>query len=198
MRKFLLAASALAAVALAPVSASAALFTIDYYSSYAEVPGVGVSVSGSAFFTETVDSVSFIDFNAAGAPAGRPNASGPFAAVITGTFSVTGATQNFHIGSDDGAYLFLNGALVGSNPGIHAYSTLNYTSSFAPGNYAFRVEYFNGPCCGAAVGVTFEGVEFVPVTPGVPEPSTWAMMLIGFAGLGYAGYRRRREVGATA
>jgi hypothetical protein len=24
----------------------------------------------------------------------------------------------------------------------------------------------------------------------VPEPSTWAMMLIGFAGLGYAGYRR--------
>jgi PEP-CTERM motif len=27
----------------------------------------------------------------------------------------------------------------------------------------------------------------------VPEPSTWAMMLLGFAGLGYAGYRRRRE-----
>ena len=27
----------------------------------------------------------------------------------------------------------------------------------------------------------------------VPEPSTWAMMLIGFAGLGYAGYRRARE-----
>jgi hypothetical protein len=27
---------------------------------------------------------------------------------------------------------------------------------------------------------------FTPVTPGVPEPSTWAMMLIGFAGLGFA------------
>jgi hypothetical protein len=25
----------------------------------------------------------------------------------------------------------------------------------------------------------------------VPEPSTWAMMLVGFAGLGYAGYRKR-------
>jgi hypothetical protein len=25
----------------------------------------------------------------------------------------------------------------------------------------------------------------------VPEPATWAMMLIGFAGLSYAGYRRR-------
>ena len=27
----------------------------------------------------------------------------------------------------------------------------------------------------------------------VPEPSTWAMMLIGFAGLGFVGYRRARE-----
>jgi len=26
----------------------------------------------------------------------------------------------------------------------------------------------------------------------VPEPSTWAMMLVGFCGLGYAAYRRRR------
>ena len=29
-------------------------------------------------------------------------------------------------------------------------------------------------------------------TAAVPEPSTWAMMLIGFAGLGWAGYRARR------
>jgi len=28
---------------------------------------------------------------------------------------------------------------------------------------------------------------------GVPEPSTWAMMLMGFAGLGFAGYRRSRK-----
>ena len=27
----------------------------------------------------------------------------------------------------------------------------------------------------------------------VPEPSTWAMMLLGFAGLGYAGWRARRQ-----
>ena len=26
----------------------------------------------------------------------------------------------------------------------------------------------------------------------IPEPSAWAMMLFGFAGLGYAGYRRAR------
>jgi len=28
---------------------------------------------------------------------------------------------------------------------------------------------------------------------GVPEPSTWAMMLLGFAGLGYAGLRTRKR-----
>jgi PEP-CTERM motif len=36
------------------------------------------------------------------------------------------------------------------------------------------------------------GFDFAVGAP-VPEPSTWAMMLIGFAGLGYAGYRRARE-----
>ena len=34
----------------------------------------------------------------------------------------------------------------------------------------------------------------IPAQPPVPEPSTWAMMLIGFAGLGFAGYRRRRAL----
>ncbi len=31
------------------------------------------------------------------------------------------------------------------------------------------------------------------ITSGVPEPSTWAMMLLGFAGLGYAGFKRTRK-----
>jgi hypothetical protein len=32
----------------------------------------------------------------------------------------------------------------------------------------------------------------------VPEPQTWAMMLLGFAGLGFAGYRVSRKNGAAA
>jgi probable HAF family extracellular repeat protein len=36
-------------------------------------------------------------------------------------------------------------------------------------------------------------VGFITVPqPSIPEPSTWAMMLLGFAGLGLAGYRRAR------
>jgi hypothetical protein len=32
----------------------------------------------------------------------------------------------------------------------------------------------------------------------VPEPSTWAMMFAGFAGLGVAGYRNARRGAALA
>jgi hypothetical protein len=41
--------------------------------------------------------------------------------------------------------------------------------------------------------------DFVPGPPGspVPEPSTWAMMLLGFAGLGFASYRHRRQARPT-
>ncbi len=45
---------------------------------------------------------------------------------------------------------------------------------------------------GASV-TTASGVFDSFVTATVPEPSTWAMMLLGFAGLGYAAYRRTRN-----
>jgi hypothetical protein len=37
----------------------------------------------------------------------------------------------------------------------------------------------------------------VPSIPSTPEPSTWAMMLIGFVGLGYAGYRKARQAAVS-
>jgi PEP-CTERM motif len=36
------------------------------------------------------------------------------------------------------------------------------------------------------------------LSSGVPEPSTWAMMALGFAGLGYAAFRRNTKVRALA
>ena len=45
--------------------------------------------------------------------------------------------------------------------------------------------------------LSVDGGGLPPPTPGVPEPTTWAMMLIGFVGLG-AWMRRRRSAIATA
>jgi hypothetical protein len=45
-------------------------------------------------------------------------------------------------------------------------------------------------------GLAFDGVTIAGaplVTPSVPEPSTWAMILLGFLGIGLTGYLRRRN-----
>ena len=51
-----------------------------------------------------------------------------------------------------------------------------------------------------ALGTVFPTVTFTNsselVPPAVPEPSTWAMMALGFVGLGYAAVRRGKANGA--
>jgi hypothetical protein len=45
--------------------------------------------------------------------------------------------------------------------------------------------------------VTTSVVLGAAITPGVPEPATWAMMLFGFAGVGFLAYRRRNQLAAV-
>jgi hypothetical protein len=46
---------------------------------------------------------------------------------------------------------------------------------------------------------TFPGGEIRgQITASVPEPSTWAMMILGFVGVGFMGYRRSRKSLAVA
>ncbi len=59
------------------------------------------------------------------------------------------------------------------------------------GSMSFGVTFTVG-----AFGGDFQEVDLV-LTPSVPEASTWAMMLVGFAGLGLAGFRSRRIAAAS-
>jgi hypothetical protein len=43
---------------------------------------------------------------------------------------------------------------------------------------------------GAGVSADFDNIV---ATPAVPEPSTWAMMILGFAGVGFMAYRRKSK-----
>jgi hypothetical protein len=52
----------------------------------------------------------------------------------------------------------------------------------------------NAPADSQALTKNLVGFVQNQVTPGVPEPSTWAMMLLGFAGLGFVFRQSRRKV----
>ncbi len=69
-------------------------------------------------------------------------------------------------------------------------STLHLSEAVAQEN--FKSCSFDGTLgfCGIAF-IPNANIAFAPGTP-APEPSTWAMMLLGFAGLGWVGYRRTR------
>jgi hypothetical protein len=50
--------------------------------------------------------------------------------------------------------------------------------------------------CVAVLGCTplrFVVTGTIDPVVGVPEPSTWAMMILGFAGIGFMAYRRRNQ-----
>jgi hypothetical protein len=53
---------------------------------------------------------------------------------------------------------------------------------------------------GVVVATADKALDYVHAGVGVtaPETSTWAMMILGFAGLGFAGYRKSRKVAAVA
>ena len=55
------------------------------------------------------------------------------------------------------------------------------------------IDSTNCPSCGGfAVGSIFSIGSVISV-PAVSEPSTWAMLLLGFAGLGFMAYRRKSK-----
>jgi len=91
---------------------------------------------------------------------------------------------------------YSNPALNGGN-GNHIYSTT-----------AAAGEAFAGSPAGTYVAfedLSFPNSDFnyfdhafVFTIAAVPEPSTWAMMILGFAGVGYMTYRRRRTAALAA
>jgi hypothetical protein len=66
----------------------------------------------------------------------------------------------------------------------------DFASQKIAGGYEYRI---------ALLDANGNGYDIVaPFQVTVPEPSTWMMMMLGFAGLGYAGWRKTRTVPRNA
>jgi hypothetical protein len=52
---------------------------------------------------------------------------------------------------------------------------------------------FGVPDGASGIQLVFNTTVFDYIAPAVPEPSTWAMMILGFAGVGFMTYRRRNQ-----
>jgi choice-of-anchor C domain-containing protein len=152
--------------------------SIDYIGGYwqPEDGSRSVDLSGNAngSISQTFDTVAgqryAINFFLAGNPDGGPAAKVAITSATGGpaqsdTFTVTGSDSH-------------------ANMGWQAY-TYNYTAASASTTLSFA------SATGTAYGPALDNVSVM----GVPEPATWAMMLVGFGGLG-AVLRHRRSAGA--
>jgi hypothetical protein len=104
-----------------------------------------------------------------------------------GTVTVTNGMQ-FTAGHDDGLQLQIGNVLVINVPGPTSFVTTTVTYNGPSGNLPFILTY--GECCGPPADLLIN----LPLSSAVPEPGTWAMMLLGFAGLGFAFRQSRRKV----
>jgi PEP-CTERM motif len=99
----------------------------------------------------------------------------------------------FNFSASDGGFLIFQDDKMSGN----TYWCVDSTSIACTANEAVVPQSFGDPSAQAA---TLSGNQAIASTAGaVPEPATWALMLLGFAGLGYAGFRQSRtRVAATA
>lgn len=175
---------------------AAAMFAApSYASAYLVLDSSGLSGGSVATFSPAGGNVyaagTFID-GVTASPPGAENtflSSGPTDGIATLAFTTPAAEVGFLWGSPD-LYntLYING--VGYTP--DAFGINPADGDQALGVYVTLSGY--GPITSLGFGSTqnaFEVANFA-VTP-VPEASTWAMMILGFLGVGFVAYRRKSE-----
>lgn len=143
-----------------------------------------------------------------------------FAGTSTGTNTPFSGTLNLDVASSGAVATFISGnqdgvAVTGLSSYAGADNTVSFTSPFLTfGGLSFAIPgesfnlYFNNGSYYEANSITdpqgvipnlnpisFLSVNGEVLSGAVPEPATWAMMLLGFAGIGVS-LRRRRKVGA--
>lgn len=172
--KFLAAAALLASITAAHAD------TVTW-----SLSGVGNGDSGSGTFTETGGVITGI--------------TGTITVDTLGTFTITGLEAAGGYGSNDNAFTGTTTTpafLTGSGVTFDAHNTTLGTVAFNIASFGFGPpDYYllnssQNPDAFVYYGSTGFGSDGVQFTAAVPETSTWVMMVLGFAAVGYAASRR--------
>jgi hypothetical protein len=173
---------------------------------------LALGISAVSLCPETASANIFLFFNGTCNTSGCPDTTSSATGVLTLTndyvfgtditvadfvsFSYTSAIQAYTITS------ITKGGLAGglNEDGSLVASSLLFISA-GPLFQALPGDWFSSATAEpgtADTGWASTFTNLVPPIPAVPEPSTWAMMLIGFAGLGYASHHASRKSTALA
>ena len=135
----------------------------------------------------------------------------PDALYINGDYTQNGGKIDFEIDPNDHGGFLWSTVVFGSGDSVSindADIVLNFLNGASPTQFIadgldtfdtfFRVQNPGGGDLPLSSELDLDTVfSNVTVTVNVPEPSTWALVVLGFAGLGFAGYRRARAAHAT-
>jgi len=133
----------------------------------------------------------------------------PSTIVGTGTLGITDFVLGSTYGSDDAHVTEFDAVING-----HSFDFIGHFSAlvFSGNNLtAITANAGSNPSTLLGNGLQFQyflngipqvlqtgTISVVQLAAGVPEPSTWAMMLLGFACVGFMAYRRRKTVALAA
>ena len=115
-------------------------------------------------------------------------------ATFTGTLNAPGTEKvTFNLSADDDAFLAVDGNIVLQDGGVHPLDPtgVSVTELLSGGSHSVEIFYADRHTVAAAL-------DFSESITAVPEPASWAMMLVGFGGLGVAMRSRRKQAAATA
>jgi hypothetical protein len=115
-----------------------------------------------------------------------------------GTFITSGTAT----ATAPGAWVDVFWSPVAIAPGTTEYLVFSSATSFnyvvaygLPDPYPTGVFTFNGTVLNMHYDATFRTYSDTAFNAAVPEPSTWAMMILGFAGVSFMAYRRSKDQG---
>jgi hypothetical protein len=183
--KLSIAAAALAAVLALSSSANARVYDFTFTATDGGLTATGLFDTSGSLITGISGTVTGSDLSGA-----TQHISGIVANLSFPSYSY----------SPDGLFIYDNQFLgLGSNPVFTVYgplfTTFENTSGYwnlwgnSPGSYSLYESASGGYPVAETGSLSISAV---------PEASTWALMLIGFAGLAFAGLRRDRKIAVSA